>query len=236
MKVYYDFHIHSSLSPCADDDMTPQNIVAMASVKGLNAIAISDHNSIRNVKASINCGTDFGIIVIPAIEVQTSEEIHILALFNDFSSLERFYSTLDFVKVKNKEHIFGNQLVIDEDNKVIDTEQDLLITSAKQNIYIIVEQIRKQNGIAIPAHIDREQNGILAILGDIPYDLNFDIIELSKYAPKEIREQNKAFVQLYNSDAHSLEAINNKQYYIETEHLLVDNILDSIRKGRVCKS
>ena len=42
MNIYYDFHIHSCLSPCGDDDNTPNNIVNMALIKGLNAIALSD--------------------------------------------------------------------------------------------------------------------------------------------------------------------------------------------------
>ncbi|MDO5479206.1 MAG: histidinol-phosphatase, partial [Clostridia bacterium] len=29
MKLYYDLHIHSALSPCGDNDMTPNNIVNM---------------------------------------------------------------------------------------------------------------------------------------------------------------------------------------------------------------
>ena len=46
MMLYYDFHIHSALSPCGDADMTPNNIVGMASIKGLDAIAVSDHNTV----------------------------------------------------------------------------------------------------------------------------------------------------------------------------------------------
>ncbi len=233
MKAFYDFHIHSGLSPCADDDMTPANIVATASIKGLNAIAVSDHNSIKNVEVAMSCGREFGVIVVPAIEVQTSEEIHILALFYDLLSLKGFYSTLEFIKVQNKEHIFGRQLVFDEDNKIVGKEQDLLLTSAKQNIYTVVKEIKEHNGIAILAHIDRPQNGILAILGDIPYDLGTDIIEVSRYADNNIKQKYSNYRQLLNSDAHRLQDINNANQYIKVNTMTIKSILNGIKKGEI---
>lgn len=235
MKAFYDFHIHSALSPCADDDMTPSNIVAMASIKGLHTIAVSDHNSIKNVKAAIECGKDFGITVIPAIEVQTSEDIHILALFYDYSSLENFYKMLTKPKIKNREQVFGNQLIIDEDNEIIGREEYLLLVGCDQNLYTVTEEIRKNNGIAIPAHIDREENGMVAILGDIPFDIDFNVVEISKYADKKLIQKYNKFTHISNSDAHHLEDINDAENYLEVEELSIKSILNSIAGGNICK-
>ena len=81
MKIKYDLHVHSALSPCADNDMTPVNVVAYAKLNGLDMVAISDHNAIGNVEVALKAGEAFGITVVPAIEVQTLEDIHILCLF-----------------------------------------------------------------------------------------------------------------------------------------------------------
>ncbi len=230
MKLYYDFHIHSALSPCASDEMTPSNIVGMAAVKGLNAIAISDHNSIKNVKAAIECGEDFGITVVPGIEVQTSEDIHVLCLFYDLEALENFYNKLTKRKVKNREDIFGRQLIVDAEDNIVAQEQYLLLMGIEQSIYEVVRLSKAFGGIAAPAHIDREENGILAILGDIPPDLGADVIELSKNAPMTVREKYSAFKQLQNSDAHRLEDISEAKSYIEASSNSIKDILDNIKE------
>ena len=84
MKIKYDFHIHSALSPCADNDMTPVNIVAYAKFNGLDMIAVADHNAIENVETAIAAGKAYGVTVVPAVEVQTAEDIHVLCLFKTF--------------------------------------------------------------------------------------------------------------------------------------------------------
>ena len=81
MRLYYDLHIHSALSPCADDDMTPNNIVNMAKLKGLDLITVSDHNCGRNVEAASKVAEQAGILFLPGIEMTTAEEVHVLAFF-----------------------------------------------------------------------------------------------------------------------------------------------------------
>ena len=189
MKVYYDFHIHSALSPCGDNNNTPESIVAMASVKGLSAIAVCDHNAIGNVLATIECGKEFGVTVLPAIEVQTAEEIHVLAIFKTFEKLQEFFNTLSFPPIKNDVKSFGDQLIIDSDNNIVGREERLLLVGAYQGIYEINERIIAMGGKAILAHIDRDANGILAILGAIPEDLAFSLIEFSSVASEKIKIQ-----------------------------------------------
>ena len=169
--------------------MTPCNVVAMASVKGLDAIAISDHNAIGNVKTAMECGEAFGVVVLPAVEVQTAEDIHVLALFPDYEKLEKFFSTLNFPDIKNKPEIFGDQYFYDSDNEITGEETRYLLSGAEEDIYTVCRRIKEYGGKAVPAHIDRDANGILAILGVIPPDLAFDALEFSPHASKELKQE-----------------------------------------------
>ena len=81
MKLYYDFHIHSGLSPCGDNEMTPNNIVNIAKLYDLDVIALTDHNSTLNCKAVMDLGKEIGLTVIPGMELCTSEEVHLVCLF-----------------------------------------------------------------------------------------------------------------------------------------------------------
>ena len=82
MKFYYDLHIHSCLSPCADMDMTPNNIVNMAKLLGLDVIALTDHNTSLNCEAITKVAEKKGLCVLPGMELTTSEEIHAVCLFD----------------------------------------------------------------------------------------------------------------------------------------------------------
>lgn len=90
MKIKYDLHVHSALSPCADDDMTPATIVGYAKLSGLDAVAVSDHNAIGNVAVALAAGEAYGVCVVPAMELQTAEDIHVLCLFDTLAHLTAF--------------------------------------------------------------------------------------------------------------------------------------------------
>ena len=125
MKVYYDFHIHSCLSPCGDNDMTPNNIVNMASLKGLDAIAITDHNCGHNAKAAIEAAKELPLTVIPGMEIETSEEIHMVALFETVEAMEKMQDVVlsKMPPIKNKPALFGEQIIMDKHDKVIDFKE-----------------------------------------------------------------------------------------------------------------
>lgn len=129
-KILYDLHIHSALSPCADNDMTPVNIGAMSSAKGLQIIAVADHNAIANVAAAREVGEALDVIVVPAVELQTQEDVHILCLFETFENLQSFFDEISFKDLKNREEIFGEQLIVSSDDEVIGREERLLLAGA----------------------------------------------------------------------------------------------------------
>jgi len=222
MKCYYDFHIHTALSPCSDNDMTPNNIVNMAHLKGLNAIAITDHNTTKNVHSTMKIGEKFGITVIAGMEIETKEEVHVLSLFPTIELAERAEKIIKthLPQMKNNEIIFGEQRIMDENDDVIGKEEQMLITATSLTIDDVFLLVRNCGGVAIPAHIDRHSYSILSNLGFIPDELNISTVEISKKTEdveeylKNLSLTNKYFV-IRNSDAHYLDDISEKINYIE---------------------
>lgn len=211
MKLRYDLHIHSALSPCADDEMTPCNIAGFAALDGIDIIAVSDHNAIGNVKSVMAAGMAYGVTVVPAMELQTAEDIHILCLFPCYEDLEGFYNSIKFPFVENRPDIFGNQLLMDEDDCVVGTEQRLLLNSSLISSSEVKALADGFNGVAVPAHIDRDENGMIAILGAVTDE--FTAVELSARASDSMFSQYMSKYSgkvLVDSDAHTLSDIRGK--------------------------
>ena len=222
-KYYYDLHIHSCLSPCADNDMTPYNIAGMAALNGLNLLALTDHNSCGNCKTFFDACKMYGIVPIPGMEITTAEDVHVVALFPSLEDALNFDTELKPYKstIENKPEIFGDQLYIGLEDAQLGTEENLLIVASGLDLESAVELVRKHNGAAFPAHVDRESNGIIAILGDIPPEPDFTYAEFNNNdsipAYKEKYELLKNLPVLCSSDAHHLWDINEASNYIEID-------------------
>jgi predicted metal-dependent phosphoesterase TrpH len=136
MLYSIDLHIHSALSPCADDDMTPNNIVNMSVLKKLDIIAVTDHNSSRNCEAVMKCACSKGILALPGMELETREEVHLLCLFPGLEQAKHFqdmvYSALP--DMENREQVFGRQIVFDENDMAAGTEKRLLLAAANLSL------------------------------------------------------------------------------------------------------
>jgi len=224
--LYYDFHIHSALSPCGDNDMTPNNIVNMAAISGLSVIAISDHNSIKNVKAAMEVGAGCGVTVIPGMEVETAEEVHILTLYPSVEAAE--YAAEEIYKalpdIKNRPEIFGEQRIMDKEDNIIGYEEKLLISPTSLSIEKLFDLVLSAKGIFIPAHVDRHSYSVLTNLGFIPDNLDIRHIEVSKSVLDidsylNNRPDLKNYKIFRNSDAHYLENISQREAYIEVENV-----------------
>ena len=199
---HYDFHIHSCLSPCGDGDMTPNNIVNMALLNGLSAIALTDHNSVRNCPAVMEAGKAAGLLVVPGMELTTAEDIHAVCLFPSLDAAQAFgrYVYQSLPVIPNRADIFGEQLVMDREDKVTGIEERLLLTATAIGLDALPTLIEEYDGVAFPAHIDRHSNGALAILGSLSEDMGFWLAEISKdYAARF-----PFFSFLSDSDAHTL--------------------------------
>lgn len=210
----YDFHIHSLLSPCGDREMTPNNIVNMSKILGLDMIAISDHNTIGNARAVMEAGERAGLKVLPGMEVTTEEEVHILTLYPDIESAEQaakeVYESLPYIK--NKPEIFGEQLYMDKDDNVTGIEEKLLISAVGMSINRLFDVVRNVGGVFIPAHVDKHSNSVLTNLGFIPDDLDIKFVEISKRVTDvsvylEQRPDLKKYRILRSSDSHFLDSL-----------------------------
>lgn len=205
MKFYYDLHIHSDLSPCGNHDMTPNNIINMACIKGLNIISVTDHNTTRNVKAIMQVGENLGIEVIPGIEVTTREEVHVLCYFKNYNDAQNFGNKIydSLPDIKNNELIFGEQNIYNAADEIVDKLNKLLISASKYTLDEIYYLAKEHNGIIVPAHINKKSNSILGILGFIPFNLKIDFVEIFKGSLIDKKIIKKYYI-LKNSDAHQL--------------------------------
>ncbi len=213
MKFYYDLHIHSDLSPCANNEMTPNNIVNMAYIKGLNIISVTDHNTTKNLPAINEVANKLNIKVIFGIEVTTKEEVHALCYFKSCEDAEKFgdliYESLP--NIKNNINIFGEQNIYNADDEKIGQLDKLLLNASSFSVDDLYNLTKQYNGIMILAHVNKKSNGILAVLGFIPFNLNLQFIEV--FSKEKVDERIiKNYKILKNSDAHQLidiqEAIN----------------------------
>lgn len=234
MKAYIDLHIHSTLSPCADEDMTPNNIVGMAFLKGLNIIAVTDHNSIMNVKATMECAFKYGIKVIPGIELETKEEVHVICLLPSLEKAESFQELVwgRLPNLKNRPEIFGQQYVMDSEDNIIESVDKLLITATDICIDELFNIVENLGGVCIPAHVDRNSYSLIGNLGLIPESLPIKYIEISKNCSTEFLQRNTQLLNyklLKSSDAHHLGDILEHESYLELPEVSISALLQKLK-------
>ena len=230
VRLHYDLHIHTCLSPCGDDDMTPGNICAMAALKGLDMIAVTDHNTALNLPAAAECAALSGLLFVPGIEITTREEVHLLGYFPDVrSALEAGGIVTDHLpKARNRPDFFGRQLVMDAEGTVVKELDSLLIGAADLGLSEASALVRSFGGVPVPAHINRGANGILTNLGFIPPDLGFTAVEISRGLPCPEDVSRGRFV-LHSSDAHYLGDIAEPEESLELESSSIDAFLRLLR-------
>lgn len=236
MNFYCDLHIHSALSPCGDNDMTPNNIVNMAVLCGLNIIALTDHNTVGNVEAAMKVAENLPITVVPGMELETSEEAHFVCLFPSLEKAKEFENWLEPYRmpIDNRPEIFGEQLYMNENDEVTGKEKRLLVTAVTCSIYDAAPAARNFGAVIIPAHVDKSSYSIISNLGTIPEDLNFTTVEISRNITKE--EAIKKFPYLKNyriitdSDSHYLDSFYETQNPISLNEPTIEELINKLKK------
>lgn len=208
MKVGVDLHLHSCLSPCAEDEMTPNNLVNMAWLQGIRVLAVTDHNSAANLPACAAVARQREIALLPGLEATTREEVHCLCYFREVEQALAFSDVLygHLGKIPNVPRVFGNQWVMDENDRILAVEPRWLPQATDWSLEELVEAAGRMGGLAVPAHINRGANGLLVALGMLPPGIHFPALELSRTAPPPAFDLSGT-VTFYSSDAHCLEAI-----------------------------
>lgn len=234
IPLFYDLHIHSCLSPCGDDDMTPANIAGMAAVKGLDVIALTDHNSCRNCPAAIYHGEKHGVTVIPGMELTTREEVHVICLFPTLENALAFDSLVykELMPFPNREDIFGKQQIMDPTDRVIGTVENLLINATSIPFDDVFSLTASYGGVAYPAHVDKASNSLLSNLGFVPPDSTFACAEFHDFENlHRIKKEHPYFEgcrAICCSDAHYLEDILEPEYQILARSRDAADVLASI--------
>lgn len=213
--------------------MTPNNIVGMAKIKGLTAIALSDHNTVGNVRAAMEVGREYELTVIPGMEVETEEEVHILTLYPSIEAAE--YAAEEVYKklpmIPNRPEIFGEQCFMDAEDNITGHEEKLLLTAAALSMNSLYDLVKTAGGLFIPAHIDRHSFSVLTNLGCIPRDRDIRYVELSKRVEDvagylDSRPELKEYVIFRDSDAHYLEDISEPINGFD-----IDDVMDIFKGG-----
>ncbi len=208
-----DLHIHTVLSPCAELEMTPGNIVRQALHSGIQIIGITDHNSTRNALLTKKLAEKAGIFVLTGAEVNTREEVHCLVFFDGEEKLNWFqdYIEENINRIPNPDGHFGCQPVVDEHDNILELVPYYLHASLKTGISQLQKIVHENGGIFIPAHIDRPANGLFSQLGFFPPGLQPDALEISKFFSQKHVEKHQVIPEnmtiIRSSDAHTLQQI-----------------------------
>ncbi len=210
MNLYRaELHVHTVLSPCAGVEMIPPVIVDTALAKDINLIAITDHNTTANIGAVMEAARGTGLTVLPGMELQTQEEVHVLCLFDGLEQAEAWQRSVDsrFGELPNDIDHFGEQFVVDATGEFIRREERLLITNVELSLEDAVAEVNALGGLVIPAHVERRAYGLLAILGFA--SPIFETLEISKHVSVveacERFPELKKFPLLQSGDVHYLD-------------------------------
>lgn len=240
MKVYYDLHLHSCLSPCGDEDMTPYNLVHMAALQGMQAIALTDHNSCLNCPAAVQVGREAGVLVIPGMELCTAEEAHVVCLFADLEQALRFsaYVRAHIPAVQNRPEIFGEQRIMDAEDGILGSEALLLTTASDIRVDRVAPLVRAYGGICFPAHLDRPSYSVISSLGAFEKAWGFPAAELTRAADTvDYITRFPALEEiplLCDSDAHYLEDMMPARAWLELEECTISALFAALDGSRPC--
>ena len=220
MRLAFDLHMHSCLSPCGGAENTPADLAAMCALAGLDVVALTDHNSSGNCPALLQVAEGTGLTVVPGMELCTAEEAHVVCLFPSLEAAMSFSAAvaLTLPPVNNRPDIFGEQLLMDADDEIVGQQDILLTTASSISVEEVLPLARSFGGTAFPAHIDRDSYSVTAALGDIP-PVGFQAVEITARGdvPALVARYPEAAGKplLLNSDAHYLHQLGDPSAWLD---------------------
>lgn len=236
MRLAFDLHLHSCLSPCGSNDMTPANLAGMCALAGLQVVALTDHNTTRNCAAFAQAAARHGLLAVPGMELCTREEVHVVCLFPDLDRADAFctYVYEKLPGIVNNKAVFGEQIVMDSEDGVLAEEERLLAGAADIGLYEVSDLVASFGGFAYPAHIDRQSNSVLSQLGIWDPDLKFTLAETSLRCPEDLcsRPDLRHLRCISACDAHYLEQIPDAYQYMELSEISIDAVLNWLKSAQ----
>lgn len=218
MKWRADLHLHSCLSPCGALEMSPVAMARTARARGLNAVALTDHNCARNAPAFAEACRRYGLAALFGIEATTSEELHVLCLFDRVAAAVEFGDAVmrRLPPIPNRPEKMGDQPVVDIDERILEEIPVYLGGAVDLTLSELGERVLSAGGLFIPSHIDRAAFSLMSQLGLIP-DLPYDGLEITPAFRRAglTVERLKPYALIYSSDAHTLGDIGRR--YIEID-------------------
>jgi len=229
MKLYYDLHIHSASSHCADDSMKPLDIAKQAKENGLDAISIVDHVCGKNLRASSKAAKKCDLLFVPAIEATSKEGVHMLCYFDDLEKAVDFSDMIyDSLPDENpKRDSFSVQRIVDEHNNFTGVIEKGLYHFTPFDVWELIGLVEKYNGVIVPAHINRQMHGILCVYDDIS-QFGFNTVEVQKSLPIDKKHIRK-LKTIHNSDAHTIINVAQRENYIEIKEKSAKAIFDYLK-------
>ena len=232
-----DLHIHTALSPCGDKEMVPGRIVEQAKNRRLDVIGITDHNTAENVLSVRKVAEKEGLKVLSGIEITSSEEVHILAFFDDYAALKNMQDIIyDNLDGENDESAFGEQSIVDESDNIVGYNKKLLIGATKLKMEYIVSMVHSLKGLVFASHVDRGSFSIISQLGFIPENLSFDGLEISHKSSERDFLTNfpkcNRFPIVSFSDAHFREDIGKAATIFYINNINLNEIKEALKDGR----
>lgn len=231
MRINFDLHNHSTLSPCGSEAMLPSVVALEAFERGLDLIALTDHNSCRNIEVFAQACEIVGIVGIYGLEVTTIEEVHVLALFENVSTAVEFgnYIEASLPNHPNHRDLFGAQLIVNLQGEVIGEVEKSLYGAAPLSIDQLVDEVHDLGGLVIPAHIDRMVDSLVANLGFIP-NLAFDALEA---VHPQVLAKTTPFTLIQGSDAHHLNQIAQRYCWAEGEAVTFNSLKRALKTNQI---
>ncbi|WP_299024664.1 PHP domain-containing protein [uncultured Thermanaerothrix sp.] len=237
-----DLHVHTVLSPCAELEMLPPLIVTEALERGISLIAITDHNATANIAAVQAAATGTPLTVLPGMELQTREDIHVLCLFDTLEQAHAWQAIVDqaLPPLKNRPDYFGDQLIVDQEGDFVAREERLLLVATSFSLEEAWQKVTELGGLFIPAHVDRKTFGLIETLGFVPPTLPVDALEISRHLkPRDIPTRLPhilGYPLIQSGDVHRLdEFLGSTLFEIEAPTLTEIRMALRGENGRSCR-
>ncbi len=234
MTYSFDLHIHSCLSPYGSENMTPKNIASMCALTGYDIVALTDYNTCGNSAAFQKAAEAEGLLAVPGLELCLREDAHVICLFPE---LEKALAFSDLVRSKlpnleNNPKIFGDQILMDENDRVVGNDTAFLVGAADIGAYEVVALVEQYGGVVYPAHLDSDSYSLLANLGLWDPDMGFKLAEVSLNCPDSFYTKpgldGLRFIKSCN--AHTFDELPNHYQTMELPERTAQAVIDWLKK------